>query len=77
MPDAARAAPIDFYPRPPWGGRPLRCSPAKVSVIISIRALRGEGDAVLCYLPVEDLISIHALRGEGDVFSAKHGNHIK
>ena len=59
----------DFNPRPPWGGRhsPLKCGLAKE--VISIHALRGEGDAyiVRAVWRMRD-ISIHALRGEGDVY---------
>ena len=41
----------------------LRC-------VISIHALRGEGDFLLLSVPRQkDLISIHALRGEGDTSS--------
>jgi len=52
-PSAGRATPLcrgqalaceDFNPRPPRGGRPRPESPAPVSRVISIRALRGEGD---------------------------------
>ena len=35
---------IDFYPRPPWGGRPCRKRLNKAQSAISIHALRGEGD---------------------------------
>ena len=34
----------DFYPRPPWGGRPGRGAQAQPFCVISIHALRGEGD---------------------------------
>ena len=34
--------------------------------IISIHALRGEGDTIYYIVANEDFISIHALRGEGD-----------
>ena len=33
-----------FNPRPPWGGRHSRTLPFKNSIVISIHALRGEGD---------------------------------
>ena len=63
----AAALAIDFYPRPPRGGRPgivgLHC----VAKNISIHALREEGDFSV-HLPVRcHPISIHALREEGDV----------
>ena len=35
---------VDFYPRPPRGGRPLRCAGGLSFKIISIHALREEGD---------------------------------
>ena len=34
----------NFYPRPPWGGRPRPCPPYRPQGKISIHALRGEGD---------------------------------
>ena len=34
----------DFYPRPPWGGRPGTAGDAYAVGEISIHALRGEGD---------------------------------
>ena len=34
----------DFNPRPPWGGRPVRCRNCGRRRAISIHALRGEGD---------------------------------
>ena len=61
----------NFYPRPPRGGR-LGGVPAKAYFrVISIHALREEGDP---YLPPSSLmhcaISIHALREEGDLWCA-------
>ena len=58
---------VDFYPRPPRGGR--RCEGGNVtrSDGISIHALREEGDVVLVRHGVQGVvISIHALREEGD-----------
>ena len=58
---------LDFYPRPPRGGRPAgHCGPRR-AIIISIHALREEGDPVQGF-PREsfNFISIHALREEGD-----------
>ena len=49
-PDAAIGADavVDFYPRPPRGGRPL-CQYAELQLLaISIHALREEGDARFC-----------------------------
>ena len=56
----------NFNPRPPWGGRPSRIRVNMTRTVISIHALRGEGD--LCNLRTSCVadISIHALRGEGD-----------
>ena len=58
---------LNFNPRPPWGGRRrFSCNGNGLSVI-SIHALRGEGDAFLPLAPSSMYgISIHALRGEGD-----------
>ena len=58
----------DFYPRPPRGGRPATMDCFSTARIISIHALREEGDA--CFgsnHPNLLLISIHALREEGDL----------
>ena len=57
----------DFYPRPPRGGRRYASGRSKRPAMISIHALREEGDRrhrAPCsgILP----ISIHALREEGD-----------
>ena len=56
----------DFYPRPPRGGRPENYTPEASWSVISIHALREEGDAVLRAELERDVISIHALREEGD-----------
>ena len=61
--------PMHFNPRPPWGGRRQCQARHERKCIISIHALRGEGDDILetvCYNV--DNISIHALRGEGDAW---------
>ena len=39
----------DFYPRPPRGGRPLALSLEPCDQLISIHALREEGDALPLY----------------------------
>ena len=60
-----------FYPRPPRGGR--QCSfffDGQIDVI-SIHALREEGDLAAVPSIRENLISIHALREEGDGFGAQ------
>ena len=63
----AAALPYNFYPRPPWGGRPASVFAPCASLAISIHALRGEGDGQQQHYPFRHLrISIHALRGEGD-----------
>ena len=75
-PSARRATPDDplfrgglkhFYPRPPRGGR-RRCVVNCVSFkVISIHALREEGDPQMIPVALEaGHISIHALREEGD-----------
>ena len=57
-----------FYPRPPRGGR-LPSAPVRAfALLISIHALREEGDPEGGDLPrAQRGISIHALREEGDV----------
>ena len=56
-----------FYPRPPRGGRRQRIQQAWDDSIISIHALREEGDRVTDDdIIVRHEISIHALREEGD-----------
>ena len=58
---------INFYPRPPRGGRLLDPERIADDTSISIHALREEGDAALTAVLVSAvLISIHALREEGD-----------
>ena len=76
------SAPDNFYPRPPRGGRlrtrsrclhqmyfyPRRCSGSRFGSIISIHALREEGDVSRHHHAAEaEHISIHALREEGDI----------
>ena len=58
--------PSYFYPRPPRGGRRCRCSLVVVGELISIHALREEGDSLTSVLWGCSKISIHALREEGD-----------
>ena len=57
---------LDFYPRPPRGGR--RAFHTSVGELrqISIHALREEGDGVEQHGKMRPMISIHALREEGD-----------
>ena len=57
----------DFYPRPPRGGRQRVMCAGYGFNIISIHALREEGDAGQGYGIIRNqAISIHALREEGD-----------
>ena len=61
------AALDDFYPRPPRGGRHEDCTLPRLADVISIHALREEGDAPhACTQDLSLQISIHALREEGD-----------
>ena len=58
---------INFYPRPPRGGRPDSSQLSMMSTVISIHALREEGDGPVHVGDLSDIeISIHALREEGD-----------
>ena len=58
----------NFYPRPPRGGRQVGLGVRTPRIVISIHALREEGDGLLRALRTEqDTISIHALREEGDM----------
>ena len=57
---------MDFYPRPPRGGRRLRQRPEHLPLRISIHALREEGDNYFENMISASCISIHALREEGD-----------
>ena len=62
-----------FYPRPPWGGRRAALVWTLRVTVISIHALRGEGDLSATPLNTSCSISIHALRGEGDSQQAPPG----
>ena len=55
-----------FYPRPPRGGRPRQIFHRAVGELISIHALREEGDPGRKRSRHPASISIHALREEGD-----------
>ena len=60
----------NFYPRPPRGGRRSGDELERYIQIISIHALREEGDGkFICLALLNQLISIHALREEGDVLN--------
>ena len=56
----------NFYPRPPRGGRPCPVPSSLSMTMISIHALREEGDARSVQSIAVYIISIHALREEGD-----------
>ena len=62
-----RYAGVDFYPRPPRGGRHFAV-PRRIGAFgISIHALREEGDGLFRGRGASSCgISIHALREEGD-----------
>ena len=57
---------IDFYPRPPRGGRRYSLLYTSIEGGISIHALREEGDMGVPAKSIKLPISIHALREEGD-----------
>ena len=56
----------NFYPRPPRGGRLSDVVKQRVDFLISIHALREEGDVQINLPTAHLVISIHALREEGD-----------
>ena len=57
---------LNFYPRPPRGGRQGQQHNGHSKTRISIHALREEGDALVNQAAKGSRISIHALREEGD-----------
>ena len=57
---------MNFYPRPPRGGRPAVAVGFLIEKDISIHALREEGDIIHGGQLQFKAISIHALREEGD-----------
>mgnify|MGYP000994186837 CR=1 FL=1 len=57
---------LNFYPRPPRGGRLLEFGQILRRLGISIHALREEGDFDDVDAHCDEGISIHALREEGD-----------
>ena len=64
---------VHFYPRPPRGGRLCKLLNPADGYVISIHALREEGDFSPLGGVEKWLISIHALREEGDVtFTVKN-----
>ena len=66
-----------FYPRPPRGGRLARSRASLAPCIISIHALREEGDSVWDVLMPYITISIHALREEGDCRLQRHADDLQ
>ena len=62
---------VDFYPRPPRGGRQRLQSMVEDLPEISIHALREEGDLLAVTPGRKSPISIHALREEGDGFPCR------
>ena len=70
-PKSEREARRHFNPRPPWGGRRLVFVRMPCGSVISIHALRGEGDPSSFIVHIILNISIHALRGEGDLRCAR------
>ena len=63
--------PEHFYPRPPRGGRRRTAIGYRLKSIISIHALREEGDIFSSDFQAQKGISIHALREEGDKISQR------
>ena len=57
----------DFYPRPPWGGRPCYADDFVLFGKFLSTPSVGRGDVYLVLRFEAADISIHALRGEGDV----------
>ena len=57
---------IDFYPRPPRGGRPRKCNYAIFTAYFYPRPPRGGRRWFVLFQLDADGISIHALREEGD-----------
>ena len=67
----------NFYPRPPRGGRHDTIGGQNVYTIISIHALREEGDQSTQAVSSVVLISIHALREEGDDYRLQDNDYSK
>ena len=73
LPDGGRSR--YFYPRPPRGGRHPLSVFFPGSHVISIHALREEGDTKPLVFQMDTKISIHALREEGDPFPHIFSSH--
>ena len=65
---------MNFYPRPPRGGRHTPKCGRLATTGISIHALREEGDLRYPRPPAHQGISIHAHREEGDPDYPLHDN---
>ena len=66
MSELAVLRPLDFYPRPPRGGRPVgRCTMSKHIVFLSTSSARRTTDNT-SQLKKASEISIHVLREEDD-----------
>ena len=65
----------DFYPRPPRGGRPHNAGDGAVHVLISIHALREEGDGLFTvpYEAVKIFLSTPSARRATQTHQAAHG----
>ena len=70
VPRTRRPQPVHFYPRPPRGGRRVFLDEDQSVMLISIHALREEGDVPRAAAGRQSGISIHALREEGDLHPA-------
>ena len=57
---------LNFYPRPPWGGRQLNRSVSDIPNIFLSTPSVGRATAQVSTTTTNKGISIHALRGEGD-----------
>ncbi len=62
----------DFYPRPPWGGRPAFSGKNVVMRIFLSTPSVGRATSPGPLSAPSAYISIHALRGEGDSITVGH-----
>ena len=68
--DLKRRSEHDFYPRPPWGGRPQARTCRRQRLVFLSTPSVGRATKPLALLRWQAKISIHALRGEGDISAA-------
>ena len=74
---AMTANPIDFYPRPPRGGRPTALTAARTTVEFLSTPSARRATGVSVGYRIDTIISIHALREEGDRHrNAQQGDHV-